>query len=143
MCHNINKLVVGLVAGFSVFLGLRCSELKDDLPPTGGTLVVHRSGWTDPTSSYFHGDAIRDSGWSMSLCKTCHGQRYDGGMTGVSCLTCHTNPTGPEYCTTCHGSTSNAAPPRDISGGLSMSSRGVGAHQKHIIGGIALSGLKG
>jgi predicted CxxxxCH...CXXCH cytochrome family protein len=137
----MNRLVVGLVAGFLALVGTGCAELRDDLPPAGGTIVVHKSGWIDPTSSYFHGNAIRDSGWDMSLCKKCHGQRYDGGTTGISCLTCHTNPTGPEYCTTCHGGANNAAPPRDLYHNTDGSSRGVGAHQRHLMGGSISGGM--
>jgi predicted CxxxxCH...CXXCH cytochrome family protein len=38
-----------------------------------------------------------------------------------------------ESCTACHGSV-NAAPPKDLSGVTSTSSRGVGAHQIHLSG---------
>ena len=130
----MNKLVVGFVIGFLVLLGIRCSELQDDLPPAGGTLAVHKSGWTDPTSSYFHGKAIRDANWDVIQCQTCHGPKYEGGTVNVSCRTCHDKPTGPEHCATCHGGTDNAAPPRDLTKNTSRSVRGVGAHQRHFLG---------
>jgi len=38
-------------------------------------------------------------------------------------------------CNTCHGSSSNAAPPRDISGSNDPTRIGVGAHQTHLSGG--------
>jgi hypothetical protein len=60
---------------------------------------------------------------------------FTGGTTGQSCNTCHNKPNGPENCTTCHGSV-NAAPPKDLSDNISPASRGVGAHQKHLLGGI-------
>jgi hypothetical protein len=243
----MNKLVVGYVVWFLLALVAGCSELNQDVPPAGGTLRLHGTGWTDPTSSYFHGkavrrvngnvneclnchgadfdggtsriscihchqavdatwhgsgwldssstnfhgkiirisngnvsdclqchgsnfdggtsgiscidchqsegatwhgtgwlspsspnfhgEAIKDAGWDMSGCKTCHGSSYEGGTSGVSCLTCHNNLTGPENCTTCHGGSTGPAPPKDLDDNTSPTARGVGAHQKHYIGG--------
>lgn len=70
------------------------------------------------------------------------------------CEMCHTDTAGPNHtiknaalhvngkidvgamgCTTCHGSDSNAAPPRDTSGNTDTTSIGVGAHQTHLAGG--------
>ncbi|MBI4549180.1 MAG: CxxxxCH/CxxCH domain-containing protein [Ignavibacteriae bacterium] len=137
----MNTLVVGFVIVFMALCVIGCTELKKDLPPTGGTLAVHRSGWTDSTSSNFHGTAIRNANWDMMSCQTCHGSKYDGGIVNVSCRTCHNQSAGPEHCTTCHGSSNNAAPPRDIDGNISTTFRGVGAHQKHLIGGSISDGV--
>lgn len=104
--------------------------------------TLHGRGWTDTASANFHGNAIRTANWDMSVCKTCHGSRYEGGLTGVSCLTCHTNPTGPEYCTTCHGSSDNLAPPRDLNGNTDRTAPGVGAHQQHYVGSTRISSLQ-
>lgn len=112
-----------------------CADLKQNLPaPTSTDIRVHENGWIDPANSNFHGKAIQKSGWDMSLCKSCHGLKYDGGKVNVSCLTCHTKSAGPENCTTCHGGV-NAAPPNDISGNTAQNARGVGAHQIHLLGG--------
>jgi predicted CxxxxCH...CXXCH cytochrome family protein len=40
---------------------------------------------------------------------------------------------GP-FCTSCHGGSANAAPPKDVSGSSATSSPGVGAHQSHLVG---------
>lgn len=136
----MNKLAVGSVILFLTLLVVGCSELKDDLPPAGGTLTVHGTGWTDTTASNFHGKAIRSAGWDMIQCKTCHGQRYDGGTANVSCLTCHTQAAGPENCTTCHGGSNNAAPPKDINRNTARTAPGVGAHQMHLVGGTLFNG---
>ena len=93
----------------------------------------HTNGWIDSTSSGFHGNFIRASSWNMLQCKPCHGQAYSGGRASVSCLTCHTKQNGPENCATCHGGV-NAAPPKDLSGNITSSVRGVGAHQDHLVG---------
>lgn len=39
---------------------------------------------------------------------------------------------GATACLTCHGSTANAAPPKDPSGNTATTSPGVGAHQQHL-----------
>jgi len=135
----MTKLGVGLVIGFSLILGIQCSDLKENLPPFGGALTVHKSGWTNPTSSNFHGQAIRKANWDIKQCQHCHGSRYDGGIANVSCLTCHGKSAGPEHCTTCHGGDDNAAPPRDIAHNTLRSYRGVGAHQNHFLGAGSLS----
>ncbi len=119
-----------------------CAELRDDLPPpTEGALQVHPEGWIDAESASFHGDLIRSSSWDMRECQTCHGSDYDGGVSDVSCRTCHTNSVGPENCATCHGST-NPAPPRDLSENESSDLPGVGAHQVHLTGGEDVSSLQ-
>ncbi len=111
-----------------------CSELRDDLPPVTPTaLKVHPSGWTQVSSLDFHGKAIRANNWEMGNCQTCHGGEYRGGVSGVSCRTCHTAAAGPENCSTCHGGANNA-PPRDLSGNTAVTVRGVGAHQTHVLG---------
>lgn len=38
-------------------------------------------------------------------------------------------------CSSCHGSTSNNAPPRAVNGAVSTSALGVGAHQSHLLAG--------
>ncbi len=66
----------------------------------------------------------------MRGCQQCHGLQYDGGISGVSCMTCHTNPDGPENCATCHG----VPPPPDRYGNISNAAIGVGAHVIHFTG---------
>ncbi len=129
----------GIVLAASIGLLAGCSQLKNDQTPTAPTLSVHGDGWTDPTSTNFHGNTVRQLNWNMTFCKSCHGGNYAGGTAQTSCLTCHTQPNGPEACNTCHG-TFNApvsnialwAPPRDVSGDTLTTSRGVGAHQAHL-----------
>ncbi|MFN0158404.1 MAG: CxxxxCH/CxxCH domain c-type cytochrome [Bacteroidota bacterium] len=112
-----------------------CADLKSDLPaPTNPGVQIHGEGWINPLAPSFHGNTIRVNNWDMRSCQTCHGVSYSGGTAGSSCLECHTNSAGPENCATCHGS-SNPAPPRDLTGMVSPSSRGVGAHQIHLTGG--------
>jgi predicted CxxxxCH...CXXCH cytochrome family protein len=99
------------------------------------TINVHVAGVIDPSSENFHGKYIRNDQWDMSGCQSCHAEDYSGGFVSPTCLDCHTYVSGPENCTTCHGSPTSNAPPRDINGNTSTSERGVGAHQIHLKGG--------
>jgi predicted CxxxxCH...CXXCH cytochrome family protein len=121
-------------------VNVSCMEchVPSDLPSPGTSAGnIHPNGWTDSTSADFHGKWISITGWDMHPCQKCHGKDYAGGITNVSCTKCHTNSDGPENCTTCHGG-ENIAPPKDLSGSMSESSPGVGAHQAHLVeGGIS------
>ena len=126
------QLSLSLILAAVVATG--CSDLKNTLPAPSQSVGVHPDGWASPASSAFHGITIKDAGWSMATCKTCHGTDYKGGNTGISCYTCHTGVSGPENCSTCHGSSVSPAPPQDLSGNTSNTARGVGAHQVHLLG---------
>jgi predicted CxxxxCH...CXXCH cytochrome family protein len=89
--------------------------------------AVHDPSIIDPRATGFHGAVLRASHWSQMLdaadpsaCGGCH----DGAPTrpaGVtqgdpaapSCTSCHDQPGGALACPTCHGSGTNAYPPRD------------------------------
>ncbi len=130
------RLTYKILVVLMTTLGLSgCAEIKTDLPaPTNPGVQIHGEGWANPAASDFHGNAIRANNWDMQSCQTCHGAIYTGGISGSSCVQCHTNNAGPENCATCHGS-SNPAPPRDLMKMTSPSARGVGAHQIHLTGG--------
>jgi predicted CxxxxCH...CXXCH cytochrome family protein len=127
-----NQILIVAILSLAVLI-ISCSDLKKDLPTeTQAGSQIHGQGWVDNASTNFHGLAIQKVGWSMTNCQECHGPDYKGGSSGSSCLTCHSKPGGPENCTVCHGST-NAAPPKDLTGNTSKSYAGVGAHQSHLI----------
>jgi predicted CxxxxCH...CXXCH cytochrome family protein len=92
----------------------------------------HGIGWVS-NSTGTHALFIASNSWDMRPCRQCHGTDYAGGATGSSCKTCHTGTQGPENCMTCHGTTNNA-PPHDTRGNTTVSARGVGAHQVHVVG---------
>jgi predicted CxxxxCH...CXXCH cytochrome family protein len=122
-----------VVATFAFFAG--CADLQEQLPPaTTADAKIHPDGWVVPAASDFHGKHIRANGWDMTSCQQCHGalNSTNGGTSGVSCATCHSQPAGPNDCTTCHGGV-NAAPPRDLDGATTVTSPGVGAHQFHMV----------
>ena len=105
-----------------------------NIPNCHPAIGVHKEGITDPTSENFHGKYIRDRQWEMRTCRPCHAENYSGGLVSPSCLECHIYPGGPENCTTCHGSSTSNAPPKDLNGNTSATERGVGAHQAHLQG---------
>jgi predicted CxxxxCH...CXXCH cytochrome family protein len=130
---NYLPYAIGFI--FAAFLLSGCSEVKDEKIPTQTVISVHGEGFTNPASNNFHAEYIRSNNYDLQTCKSCHGSAYSGGTSGQSCNTCHNKQGGPENCTVCHGSV-NAAPPKDLSGNISPTFRGVGAHQKHVLGGI-------
>ena len=104
-----------------------CRKCHQDFP--------HPQGFVDTTSVNFHGKYIADTyNWVLDECQSCHGADYMGkSYSEKNCTTCHTGPDGPETCNTCHGSSQNNAPPKDLAGNTSTTSIGVGAHQAHIM----------
>ena len=114
-----------------------CSETRE--PPTGAPPVrVHPTGW-GTTGPGGHPEYMRNWDYPLASCRTCHGADYALVKQDLSCRTCHTGPQGPEDCTTCHGrfgtdpsNLSNAAPPKDVSGGSGSALPTVGAHAAHL-----------
>lgn len=128
-----NKFVItGLI--LIAFLS-GCSELKEDAISQPDPISVHPEGFEKPAHPNFHGEFIKEAGWNMLQCRSCHGGDYNGANNAVSCRTCHTGPDGPESCNTCHGSFGNIeriAPPQDANGNTETINRGVGAHSMHL-----------
>jgi predicted CxxxxCH...CXXCH cytochrome family protein len=112
-----------------------CSDLKNNITPPPANLQVHKQGILDKNSPNFHGKLVINTNWDMSSCWQCHDRQYTGGLTGVSCLSCHTESNGPEACNTCHGNfndPAHIAPPRDTKGNIVTIYPGVGAHTSHL-----------
>lgn len=98
-----------------------------------------------------HPGYLRSLNYPLATCKTCHGVSYAGGTivtTGCEAAGCHADKAGnvksPESCNTCHGQFDaaasltgtayliSAAPPRDVIGSADSTTRGIGAHQRHL-----------
>ncbi len=129
------KLIIKILfAGLVMILFFACSELNNNIE-TAPLVSVHKEGILDSASPDFHGKLVKSLNWDLTACWQCHASDYSGGITGASCLKCHTEPNGPEACNTCHGDPNDPdkiAPPKDLSGNTSPSSRGVGAHESHV-----------
>jgi predicted CxxxxCH...CXXCH cytochrome family protein len=135
MKYNIKFTVLALLF-VGLFLTIGCSEIKDDITQPA-EFTHHPEGFGDAASPNFHKFAFVNSNWSFNLtkCQSCHAADYAGGTVGVSCLTCHTQPAGPEACNTCHGEFANPnfiSPPNDLEGNSDKGSKGVGAHFIHV-----------
>ncbi len=132
------KKIILLYANLLVFslIFISCSEVQSDITPPS-KVTLHKEGVNNPASQNFHGRLVAQANWDLKNCQQCHAVNYTGGTAKSSCLDCHKQPGGPEACNTCHGDFANPfaiAPPRDLSGGISDTSRGVGAHTKHLGG---------
>ncbi len=123
----LSLLILGIVAA-------GCSKLREDIPQAP-SVSIHKEGIMNPASENFHGKLIRKNNWDMRDCRQCHAADYSGGIVDASCITCHSNPGGPEACNTCHGVLADPmriAPPRDLSGNTSPTELTVGAHAQHL-----------
>jgi len=128
-----NIFIISVLLSIAFLSG--CSDLKEDIAAQPEPISVHPEGFETPGDPDFHGHFIRNAGWNMQQCKSCHGGDYNGANQAVSCRTCHQGPEGPESCNTCHGSfgdVTRIAPPGDVSGNNQTSDRGVGAHANHL-----------
>lgn len=102
----------------------------------------HEGGILNPRDPEFHANLVRVRSWNFATCQKCHGADFRGGTAGVSCQECHALQVGADgvpNCSSCHGSVQSPAPPRDLSGNVSPSARGVGAHQAHVVGKALIS----
>ena len=107
---------------------MSCSELKTELPAASSAdLKVHEDGWMVRNSPAFHATALKQTKYDLTDCATCHSKQYTGGVSGVSCYSCHSgypHPSGfkaasghPQMlfdqsyplnqCKSCHGLTYN------------------------------------
>jgi hypothetical protein len=112
-----------------------CSDVRDNINTTAPDITVHKNGIIDPASPNFHGNLVRQNGWSFAECIQCHSASLTGGITGQSCYQCHTEAAGPHACNTCHGDfgdSTKIAPPRDTYGRSLTSLVTVGAHPSHL-----------
>ncbi len=111
--------------------GVACHDCHANYP--------HPPEWTTPKDDNSHSNFLKDNGWQIEGCQSCHGEDYKGGRSDESCYECHTGSKGPESCNVCHGESAvndtelySWAPPKDLEDNLLTSDIGVGAHQVHI-----------
>lgn len=115
------KYIITSITFLFLFIIAACSDMRVDVQPAP-EINVHKEGILNPKSANFHGILIQNMNWKLSECQNCHAADYSGGITGASCLTCHTQPAGPEACNTCHGDFRNP----------SIIAPNKGAHYKHL-----------
>ncbi len=69
---------------FAIFalMVVSCSEKTDTLK-----VKTHPADWNNTQSAEFHGKVVLNIG--TESCKTCHGDNFKGGTSGVACSSCH------------------------------------------------------
>jgi len=127
---KINKLQIlfGYITCVFLLCVIGCSSDRDN-PTLPG---AHPANWVLASSVDFHGDVVLSGG--SAACMECHGEKFDGGLSGVSCMDCHALRTN--ICTGCHGgiNDNSGAPPHGLKGQTSDTSLAVGAHTVHLSG---------
>lgn len=83
----MKKLTAIVFVSISLLFVWGCSDLQETLP-TPQQVNTHASGVLDKSSPNFHG-ALIDTAKNFDDCRQCHGAQLTGGITGVSCVTCH------------------------------------------------------
>jgi predicted CxxxxCH...CXXCH cytochrome family protein len=66
-----------------------CSEPQDAPTAPDNEVSVHDEGWLSRASENFHGKVLAKQNYDAEDCRRCHGNQFDGGITGVSCRSCH------------------------------------------------------
>jgi predicted CxxxxCH...CXXCH cytochrome family protein len=61
--------------------GVSCAGCHQSYP--------HKPGWSDTSSTQFHGRYLHLMGGNTTECAQCHGSNFSGGTSGVSCYGCH------------------------------------------------------
>ena len=131
MINRFKKIFLFLATLLTIVIAVSCSDLDTNIPPPP-YVGVHGEGIDSINSPDWHGNLVKQYNYNLMVCQDCHGPDYSGGLINESCLDCHVLPTGPENCTTCHGSLSSSAPPKDLDGDTTSTAPGVGAHQNHV-----------
>ncbi|HVO72910.1 MAG TPA: cytochrome c3 family protein [Ignavibacteriaceae bacterium] len=67
-----------------------CSDLQTDIPHPE-KVSIHGEGVLTPGDPNFHGNYLKNS--DFSKCQQCHAADLNGGITGVSCINCHSSIT--------------------------------------------------
>lgn len=68
-----------------------CSDPENAPTAPQAQVSVHEPGWNALASSSFHGKALAAKNFNAAECRQCHGSQLDGGISSVSCKTCHAN----------------------------------------------------
>lgn len=119
----------------------------------GGAQPAWDPGAQNCTNSYCHG--VASPAWTTGVqiaCDGCHrappadhARWARVASDTASCATCHPSPDGGTHvdgrievtvssCTACHGSNGHPNPPVSLAGSTDPTTRGVGAHQRHLDG---------
>jgi predicted CxxxxCH...CXXCH cytochrome family protein len=68
-----------------------CSDPQNAPTAANEKVSAHEPGWNLPAAAAFHGKILASKNFDARECRQCHGSQYEGGITNVSCKTCHTS----------------------------------------------------
>jgi predicted CxxxxCH...CXXCH cytochrome family protein len=88
MRTNMKSIILLLTATPLNFLAA-CSDPENAPTSPQAQVSVHEPGWNAVASSSFHGKALAAKNFNSAECRQCHGSQFDGGISNVSCKTCH------------------------------------------------------
>ncbi|MCI0690909.1 CxxxxCH/CxxCH domain-containing protein [candidate division KSB1 bacterium] len=79
------KSIILLLTAIPLIFLAACSD--PEIAPTApqARVSVHEPGWT----STLHGNVLAAKQYDASECRQCHGNQLDGGISAVSCKSCH------------------------------------------------------
>jgi hypothetical protein len=83
------KQIILLLAVSALLFLAACSDPQDAPLAPQAQVSVHVQGWNVAASPDFHGKALAPKQFNSEECRPCHGSQYDGGISNVSCKTCH------------------------------------------------------
>lgn len=122
------KMVFGLLCAVVLFVGCSSSnkQASSSFYPDIGK---HTAGWSSPVA---HGTATKTQANGFAACQECHADDFSGGVSAVSCKSCHTvnaphapapwiggswthtdtNPANAPICAQCHANAANTSLPQ-------------------------------
>ncbi len=123
-----NGAGLALILCFGLLLSTWCCSDERTASQLPGT---HSASWMVRGLADFHGTVALQNG--TGSCAVCHGEDYNGGQVGVSCIDCHLTSGA---CIACHGGLDNhtGAPPLGLRSEISDTTVAVGAHTLHLTG---------
>jgi predicted CxxxxCH...CXXCH cytochrome family protein len=140
--HNDGKvdMIFGLIAGpGAAWNGTTCTTKCHGSTLLGGaqpTPTWTRVDGTQVTCGSCHGRPPPAPHPPNPNCASCHPTMEEGSMTfrdPESHIDGIVQQVPAGTCTMCHGSPTSSAPPNDLHGGSSKTTRGVGAHTAHLM----------
>jgi len=91
-------LARSLIIGLFVLVASGCGDTNPDATFDSET-GQHLANWSPLTSPLTHTSAGQAD---LDTCTDCHGQDFEGGISGVTCRNCHINTNGTLSCSQCH-----------------------------------------
>lgn len=135
------ELTFSGVAGQTTFANGACTSRCHGSAAIGGrnsTPMWTRVDGSQSTCGSCHGTPPPAPHPTDTNCATCHPTMEEGSLTfrdpsrHIDGVVDVTDAAATGGCSTCHGSPTSSAPPRDLSGDTAATIAGVGAHAKHL-----------